>query len=88
MSASLRLIRFGLIIMAGILGNLGLFMGIALVVIQLAGITNLGASYLTPIAPVNFKDMLDTFIRGPFWALKKRPSITRSPNMIKNKMKK
>ncbi|GIO11034.1 spore germination protein [Cohnella xylanilytica] len=88
MSASLRLIRFGLIIMAGVLGNLGLFMGIGLVVIQLAGITNLGASYLTPIAPVNFRDMLDTFIRGPFWALTKRPSITRTPNKIKNKMKK
>jgi hypothetical protein len=88
MSASLRLIRFGLIILAGVLGNLGLMMGIALVIIQLAGITNLGTSYLTPVAPANFGDMLDTFIRGPFWALRKRPSITKSPNPVWLKMKK
>lgn len=87
MSASLRLIRFGLIILAGILGNLGLFIGIGFVVIQLAGVTNLGTSYLTPVAPASFRDMLDTFIRGPFWALRARPSITRSPNRIKNRMR-
>lgn len=88
MSASLRLIRFGLIFLAGIMGNLGLFMGIGFVVIQLAGITNLGASYLTPIAPANVKDALDTFVRAPFWALRKRPSITRTKNTIRNKMRK
>ncbi|WP_337913623.1 spore germination protein [Cohnella zeiphila] len=88
MSASLRLIRFGLIILAGILGNLGLMMGIALVIIQLAGITNLGASYLTPVAPANLADAIDTFVRGPFYALRKRPSIAQSPNPVKVKMKK
>jgi len=88
MSGSLRLIRFGLIILAGIMGNLGLFMGVGFVVIQLAGITNLGASYLTPIAPANVKDAMDTFVRAPFWALRKRPSITRSPNPVRSKMRK
>ncbi|MGN7356503.1 spore germination protein [Paenibacillus sp. SAF-054] len=88
MSASIRLIRFGLIIMAGILGNLGLIMGIGLVVIHLAGVTNLGTSYLTPLAPINFADMLDTYIRGPFWGLKKRPSIVKSKNKTTNKMRK
>lgn len=88
MSASIRLIRFGLIIMAGILGNLGLMMGIGLVVIHLSAIKNLGTSYLTPIAPLNFSDLLDTFIRGPFWGLKKRPSIVKTRNKAINKMRK
>ncbi|MEF3307084.1 spore germination protein [Paenibacillus sp. GYB003] len=88
MSASIRLIRFGLIILAGMLGNLGLMMGIGMVIIHLAGITNLGASYLTPVAPVNVTDMLDTFVRGPLWAIRKRPSISRTDNPIKNKMRK
>ncbi|MFC3798479.1 spore germination protein [Cohnella sp. GCM10012308] len=87
MSASLRLIRFGLIILAGLLGNLGLIMGIGFLVIHMAGVTNLGASYLTPIAPVKFMDILDTFVRGPFWALKKRPTISRSPNPVRTKIK-
>ncbi|MBB6635884.1 spore germination protein [Cohnella thailandensis] len=85
MSASLRLIRFGLIILAGLLGNLGLFLGITLMIIHLSGITNLGASYLTPVAPVNFRDMLDTFVRGPFWALTRRPTISRTPNSVRVK---
>ncbi|MCC3375461.1 spore germination protein [Cohnella sp. REN36] len=88
MSASLRLIRFGLIILAGILGNLGLIMGIGFVMIHLAGITNLGTSYLTPLAPFNFGDVLDTFVRGPFWALRKRPSIVKTKNKVRTKMRK
>ncbi|WP_246469275.1 spore germination protein [Cohnella nanjingensis] len=87
MSASLRLIRFGLIILAGVLGNLGLLMGIGFVIIHLAGITNLGTSYLTPLAPFNAGDVLDTFVRGPFWALRKRPSIVKSSNRTRNKMR-
>ncbi|MBE9918078.1 spore germination protein [Paenibacillus donghaensis] len=88
MSASIRLIRFGLIILAGVLGNLGLIMGIGLVIIHLAGIRNLGTSYLTPLAPMNFSDLLDTFIRGPFWGLRKRPSIVKTENQSTNKMRK
>lgn len=87
MSASLRLIRFGLIVLAGTLGNLGLLMGIGLLVIHMAGVTNLGASYLTPIAPAKFIDLLDTLVRGPFWALKTRPTITRTRNPVHTKIK-
>ncbi|MCQ6562626.1 spore germination protein [Paenibacillus mendelii] len=88
MSASIRLIRFGLIILAGILGNLGLIVGIGFIVIHLAGITNLGTSYLTPVAPMNKMDWLDSFIRGPFYLLRNRPSQTRTTNTVKTKMRK
>ncbi|SDN93621.1 GerA spore germination protein [Paenibacillus sp. yr247] len=87
MSASIRLIRFGLIILAGTLGNLGLMMGIALIVVHLSGLTSLNTSYLTPVSPFKFKDWRDVFIRAPFWALKERPSQSKSPNLKKNKMK-
>ncbi|MFC4100860.1 spore germination protein [Paenibacillus xanthanilyticus] len=88
MSASIRLIRFPLIFLAGIWGNFGLMIGIAFIVIHLSGITNLGSSYLTPIAPMNIKDWLDTFIRGPFYSLRTRPSQVKTPNKEKNKMRK
>lgn len=87
MSASIRLLRFGLIIMAGIWGNLGLLLGLGLIIIHLAGLTNLGTSYLTPVAPMVFTDWKDTFIRGPLWALRKRPAQTRAKNAVKNKMR-
>ncbi|MCA1029447.1 spore germination protein [Bacillus timonensis] len=88
MSASIRLIRFGLIILAGILGNFGLLVGVALITIHLSGVTNLGTSYLTPIAPLNLKDWKDTFIRAPFFMFRERPSISKSPNKVYNRMKK
>ncbi|MBW7456569.1 spore germination protein, partial [Paenibacillus sepulcri] len=88
MSASIRLIRFGLILLAGLLGNFGLAAGICFIVIHLSGITNLGTSYLTPLAPIAKKDWLDTFIRGPFYALRSRPSQAQTSNKVKNKMRK
>lgn len=87
MSASIRLIRFGLIMLAGTLGNLGLMMGLVMIIIHLAGLTSLKASYLTPIAPINVKDWRDVFMRAPFASLKERPSMSKAPNKVRNKMK-
>lgn len=88
MSASIRLIRFGLIIMAGILGDLGIALGIAYLVVHLSGLTSLNSSYLTPVSPNNFNDWRDVFIRAPFWALTRRPTQSRSPNVVRNRMRK
>ncbi|GAB6989124.1 spore germination protein [Paenibacillus pini] len=88
MSASIRFARFFLIILAGIWGNFGLMMGIAVIVIHLSKLTSLGTSYVTSIAPMYPGDWRDIFVRGPFWMLKKRPSQSSSPNPIRNKMKK
>lgn len=87
MSASIRLIRFGLIILAGIFGDLGIALGVAYIVIHLSGLTSLNTSYLSPVAPNNFRDWRDVFIRAPFWALRRRPSQSKSPNQVKNRMK-
>lgn len=87
MSASIRLLRFGLILLAGIWGNLGLMVGIALIVIHLSGLTNLRTSYLTPLAPMNISDWKDTFVRFPFWGNRSRPSISKTPNAERDKTK-
>lgn len=88
MSASIRLIRFGLIMLAGIWGNFGLAVGVTLMVIHLSGLTSLGSSYLMPVAPFQFTDWVDSFIRGPFRAINRRPTQTQTPNPVKQKMKK
>ncbi|MBB3112096.1 hypothetical protein FHS18_004174 [Paenibacillus phyllosphaerae] len=88
MSASIRLLRFGLILLAGFWGNFGLILGIGFIIVHLSGITNLGSSYLTPAAPMNRTDWLDTFIRGPFSKLIFRPSQPASPNRVKTKQRK
>ncbi len=88
MSASIRLIRFGLIILAGMWGNLGLMFGVAYIVIHLCGLSNLGVSYLSPLAPMNVADWKDVFIRAPYWMSHKRATSLRSPNPVRNRMKK
>ncbi|MBO7746651.1 spore germination protein [Paenibacillus sp. MWE-103] len=88
MSASIRLIRFGLIILAGIWGNLGITIGIAYLIIHLSHLTSLNSSYMTPIAPHKPGDWLDVFIRAPFKLLKKRPTQARTPNPVHVRTKK
>lgn len=86
MSASIRLIRFGLIMLAGLAGNFGLMIGITATVIHLSGLTSLGASYLNPVAPFRLEDWKDVFIRAPFWSIKKRPTQPKPENKTRNKM--
>ncbi|MCQ6562798.1 spore germination protein [Paenibacillus mendelii] len=88
MSASIRFLRFGLIILAGVWGNFGLAVGISAIVIHLSGLTSLGSSYLTPIAPFKPRDWKDVFIIAPFKYITERPSQSKSPNTVKNKMRK
>jgi spore germination protein len=88
MSGSIRIIRFALIILSGMLGNFGFMFGIGLVIIHLSKLTSLGAPYTIPLAPIKTADWKDTFIRGPFWMFSKRPKQSRTPNPTTNKMKK
>ena len=88
MSASLRLLRFVLIILSGVWGILGLVIGIGMIVIHMSGITNLGTSYLTPLAPMRLADWKDTFVRAPLAALESRPDQSRSENNAKNRLRK
>jgi len=87
MSASFRLLRFLLIILAGLWGNLGLAIGMAWIVIHLSGLTSIGTSYLSPVAPFEPYDWRDVFLRMPFSMLGRRPSQARSKNKVKLKMR-
>jgi len=87
MSTSLRLLRFGLILLAGIWGNLGLMLGFGFIIADLSNLTVLKSSYLTPIAPFNAEDWKRLIIRGPYWALRERTSQSVTKNRTFNKMK-
>ncbi|WP_435922244.1 spore germination protein [Paenibacillus sp. DYY-L-2] len=88
MSGSIRLIRFGFIILSGMLGNFGLISGIGLLIIHLSKLTSLGAPYTLPAAPTKPVDWKDIFVRGPFWSFHSRPTQASSKNKNPNKMKK
>jgi spore germination protein len=66
MSASIRIVRFSFIIIAGFWGNIGIIFGLGLVIIHLSGLTNLNSPYLLPISPMYPKFFKYTLLRGPF----------------------
>ncbi|KKI90025.1 hypothetical protein WQ54_23160 [Bacillus sp. SA1-12] len=71
MSASIRIVRFQFILMAGFLGNIGIFFALGILIIHLTGLTNLSSPYFMPISPTFFKDWMDSIVRGPFYKIKK-----------------
>lgn len=88
MSNAVRIIRFGLIILAGILGLFGIMVGIAFTLIHVISLTSLNTPYFVPVSPVYVREWKDVFIRGPYWSMKKRPVQSNTKNTVRNKMKK
>jgi spore germination protein len=75
MSASIRIVRFLFILMAGFLGNIGIFFALGILIIHLTGLTNLSSPYFMPISPTFFKDWMDSIVRGPFYKIKKGQQV-------------
>lgn len=77
---SIRILRFGLIILATFLGGVGIMLGLMFILFYLCGLRSFGVPYLSPIAPLSPRDMKDSFIRVPWWAMLTRPRLTGSGN--------
>lgn len=76
LSLAVRLLRFPLMILAGILGFFGVSIGLYAILIHLLSLRSFGVPYTSPIAPLRIRAMLqDTFVRAPWWALKRRPQL-------------
>ncbi|MFY0542994.1 spore germination protein [Brevibacillus sp. H7] len=75
-----RLVRYFLLIMAGIFGVTGFMLGITVVLVGLAITRSLGTPYLWPFIPFNYKAMKDVFIRMAVPMKNKRPSIVKPQN--------
>lgn len=87
MSNSIRIVRFFIIVLAGVLGVFGIVLGLAFFIIHVSSLTSLKSPYLIPVSPFYFKDWKDIFVRSPFWLLKERPVQTKTENPVHNKMK-
>ncbi|MCA0987614.1 spore germination protein [Guptibacillus algicola] len=60
-----RILRFGFLLAGGTLGFYGMFFLFLVVLIHSASLQSFGVSYLTPFAPLNLRDLRDTFVRLP-----------------------
>ncbi len=70
---SIRLLRFGLLVSAALLGVPGIMFGLMIVLAHLCDLRSFGVPYLTPIAPLTPGSLKDTFVRVPWWAMILRP---------------
>lgn len=77
---ALRLLRFPIIMMAGIFGLYGVMVGLILIANHLLSLKSFGVPYLSPIVPGNFEGMKDTVFRSPLWWMKRRPTMLHTPD--------
>ncbi|CAM4069671.1 spore germination protein [Mesobacillus thioparans] len=81
MSTTVRLIRFPLMVAASILGFVGLTFGLIFVFIKLCKLESFGVPYFSPLAPLQVRDLKDTFLRLPLWKMDKRPRNSLAVNI-------
>jgi spore germination protein KA len=78
------LLRILFLIVANVLGVLGITILTAIIVIYLCNKESFGIPYLTPFSPLNLEDLKDSIIMVPLWAMFSRPkSIANPKNTIR-----
>ncbi|MDB5083577.1 MAG: gerKA [Bacilli bacterium] len=70
-----RLLRFPMLILAGMFGLFGVTAGALALLIHLVSLRSFGIPYLSPLAPQNRQGIKDIMVRMPRWALHSRPEL-------------
>jgi spore germination protein KA len=74
---AVTLLRFALVIMAGFLGIYGIGVGLIAILFHLCSLRSFGLTYLSPIDPISWSHLKDTFIRAPMRFLVIRKPVIR-----------
>lgn len=82
---ALRMLRFPLMILAGMFGLYGVMIGLIIIANHLNSLESFGVPYLSPIVPGDKYGLKDTIVRMPVWTMKKRPKhlYTNNPNRVR-----
>lgn len=76
LAIAVRLTRFPLMILGGTMGFFGVGIGLYAGLIHLLSIRSFGVPFMSPIAPLRIRALLqDTIFRAPWWAMKRRPEL-------------
>lgn len=80
---AIRMLRFPLMLLAGMFGLYGIMLFIIIILIHLSSLKSFGVPYLTPISPINLVAMRDMVIRMPFRWLTRRPTMFHPQDEIR-----
>lgn len=81
----IRIIRFPLIILAGVWGFYGIMLGFCFILIHLLRQSSLGSPYTAPFYPPRLIDWRDSLVRFPMPFTYTRPTNTRPEDEVKYK---
>jgi spore germination protein KA/spore germination protein len=72
---AIRMLRFPVMLLAGMFGLYGIMLFLIVILVHLSSIKSFGVPYMSPLSPLNLLGMRDLFIRAPHHLLKTRPSM-------------
>lgn len=73
---AIRLLRFPIILLAGVLGLVGVVLAFIMLIIHLSTLRSFGIPYLSPLSTLQPHPLRDTLVRSPLWKMDKRPHLT------------
>lgn len=85
MAISIRLLRFPMMILAGIFGLFGIALGSIIVLTHLCKLRSFGVPYFHPLGPLKWSELKDVFIRIPWWDMDRRPTQFVKENVSREK---
>jgi len=85
MGYSFRIMRFTFLLLGNLLGLYGILLGILILMFHLTSLKSFGVYYLSPMSPLNLKDMKDFIARFPWWTMDERPSFSNTNNRRRQK---
>ncbi|MFS0553517.1 spore germination protein [Brevibacillus sp. 179-C9.3 HS] len=77
MSNAIRLVRYGFILMAGVLGMYGQMLALAFLFGHLLNLTSLGTPYMAPGVPRQWSDLMNSLVRAPLRFIVNRSRMSR-----------
>ncbi|MEW6064413.1 MAG: spore germination protein [Bacillota bacterium] len=80
LAISIRILRFPMMFLAGLLGLFGVAAGVLAILIHFAGMRSFGLPYLAGLTPFHPDDWKDVFIRAPIWMMRRRPTELSKSN--------
>lgn len=83
LAIAFRLLRFPLLIVAGILGLFGVMLGFILINIHMVALNTFGTVYLSSFVPYQPRAWKDLLVRGPVRTLRHRPEMLRPQDEIR-----
>jgi spore germination protein KA len=80
-SIALRMLRFPIMLLSGLVGLYGLIICVLVIICHLCILRSFGVPYLYPVAPMRIGALKDVLIRAPLNKMNRRPKFFASGNL-------